>query len=253
MLETGEGRVSGRLRVGAIQTAQAHRPKTPQATFDKVAPYYDRFNSLLSLGLDRRWRRSAFEALRLTEGQRALDVATGTGALALEIARRSRGKVAVTGCDVNEHMLAVAKQRVATLGAHVELVHCDASALPFGDGAFDTVSLAFAIDDMPDRDACVAEIDRVLRPGGRFVLLELSQPDTQPLKAMYDLYLGTFRMLRRFRVEGYDHLAQEIRGYRGPDAIAELLARHGFVQYSRKAMSGGIARIHVAQKKDLAS
>ena len=226
------------------------RPKTPQATFDKVAPYYDRFNSLLSLGLDRSWRRSAITALQLQPGEKALDVATGTGALALEMVRRTQGRAAVTGCDLNERMLSIAKQRAAHAGADISLICCDATRLPFESGHFDAASLAFAIDDMPDRDACIAEIARVLRPGGRFVLLELSQPDTQPLKGAYDVYLHTFQWLRTLRVEGYDHLAQEIRGYRGARAIAELLGRHGFTDYQHKPLSGGIARLHRALRSD---
>lgn len=230
-----------------MQPQTRDRPKTPQATFDRVAPYYDRFNSLLSLGLDRRWRRRAVEALALTPGQHVLDVATGTGALALEILRSTHGEVRVTGCDCNQSMLAQAKKRLSHVQGLQELLCCDATKLPFGRGSFDAATLAFAIDDMPDRDACIDEIARVLRPGARFVLLELSQPDTQPLKGAYDLYLETFRWLGRVEVSGYDHLAQEIRGYRGAVAIQELLTRHGFLDYSCKNLTGGIARLHVAR------
>ena len=230
-----------------MQPQTRDRPKTPQATFDRVAPYYDRFNSLLSLGLDRRWRRRAVEALALAPGQHVLDVATGTGALALEILRSGRGEVRVTGCDLNQRMLAQAEARLAQVPGLQELRCCDATQLPFAAASFDAATLAFAIDDMSDRDACIAEIVRVLRPGARFVLLELSQPDAQPLKGAYDLYLETFRWLRRVEVSGYDHLAQEIRGYRGAVAIQELLTRHGFAEYSCKNLTGGIARLHVAR------
>jgi ubiquinone/menaquinone biosynthesis methyltransferase len=236
--------------VSAIQVSNRVRPKTPQAVFDRVASYYDSINSMLSFGMDRSWRKSASRSLQLRPGDRVLDVATGTGALALEIARSTGGTVAVTGCDLNKHMLAVARRRVTKSGKPIELVDCDAAQLPFPARAFDAASLAFAIDDMPDRDACIREIRRVLRPGARFALLELSQPDVQPLKAAYQMYLGAFRWLRRLRVEGYDHLAQEILGYRGADAIATLLARHGFVNYARKNLSGGIARLHVAERSD---
>lgn len=221
-----------------------HRPKTPQTTFDRVAPYYDRVNSLLSLGLDRGWRRATVASLALRPGECVLDVATGTGALALELAR-AQAAVRVTGCDINERMLAVARRRA---GEALELVQCDAAGLPFAAHSFDAASLAFAIDDMPDRDRCIAEIVRVLRPGGRFALLELSQPDVQPWRGLYQLYLGTFRWLRRFRVHGYDHLAQEIRGYRGATAIETLLARHGFTRYRQRSLTGGIARLHVAEQ-----
>ena len=230
-------------------STSTHRPKTPQATFDKVAPYYDRVNGLLSLGLDRRWRRRTIAALALQPGDSALDVATGTGALALEMVAQGHGRVSVTGCDLNTHMLAVAQQRAAAAGANITFLCCDAANMPFAERSFDAASLAFAIDDMPDRDACIAEIARVLRPGGRFVLLELSQPDTQPLKAAYAAYLNTFQWLRKLKLEGYDHLAQEIRGYRGAQAIAELLARHGFALREQRALTGGIARLHCATRQ----
>jgi demethylmenaquinone methyltransferase/2-methoxy-6-polyprenyl-1,4-benzoquinol methylase len=185
--------------------------------------------------------------LALQPGQRVLDVATGTGALALEIARAGGGSIHITGCDLNERMLSVARQRLANAPTPVELHRCDAANLPFPASSFDAVTLAFAIDDMPDRDACIAEITRVLRPGGRLVLLELSQPDTQPFKGAYDLYLDAFRWLKRVRIDGYDHLAQEIRGYRGAQAIAELLERHRFGDYAQRALTAGIARLHVAR------
>ncbi len=155
----------------------AERPKTPQAVFDRVAPYYDALNSILSFGMDRRWRREAVGALNLAPGARVLDVATGTGALAAEIARSTSGAVRVTACDTNERMLSVARARTDPAMSAVEIVRCDATRLPFADESFDAVTLAFAIDDMPDRVACVREICRVLRADGLVAVLELSQPD----------------------------------------------------------------------------
>src|ERR1019366_6998945 len=156
----------GRLRREFMQgAATAERPKTPQAVFDRVAPYYDALNSVLSFGMDRRWRRETVAALGLVPGARVLDVATGTGALAVEIARATSGAVPVTACDTNERMLSVARARTDPAMRSVSLVSCDAA------------TLAFAIDDMPDRAACIGEIRRVLRAGGRLALLELSQPD----------------------------------------------------------------------------
>jgi demethylmenaquinone methyltransferase/2-methoxy-6-polyprenyl-1,4-benzoquinol methylase len=224
------------------------RPQTPQATFDRVAPYYDTLNSVLSLGLDRRWRREAIRALALRAGARVLDVATGTGALASEIVRSTSGAVSVTACDVNESMLSVARRRAFPEGAHVEIVHCDATRLPFASTSFDAATLAFAIDDMPDRDACIHEMARVLKPGGTVALLELSQPDAPRVRAVYSLYLRTFRLIGRFGADGYGHLEQEIRTYRGADAVKDLLARGGFSGYRGTSLSLGIARLHVARK-----
>jgi demethylmenaquinone methyltransferase/2-methoxy-6-polyprenyl-1,4-benzoquinol methylase len=225
------------------------RPRTPQAIFDRVAPYYDALNSVLSLGMDRRWRKQATRALGLRSGARVLDVATGTGALAAEIVRSSAGSVSVTGCDVNERMLSIARRRAARRRcAHVEFVRCDAASLPFGPATFDAVTIAFAIDDMPDRDACIREMARVLRPGGTIALLELGQPDARPVRAAYRLYLRTFHVVGRMAASGYRHLEQEILTYRGARAVEELLLRGGFSRYRRRSLTWGIARLHVAEK-----
>jgi len=231
-----------------VQHAGTDRPRTPQATFHRVAPYYDAMNSILSLGFDRRWRRQTVAALNLRPGARVLDVATGTGALAAEIHRRTSGNVAITGCDLNESMLSVARRRAQRARANVQLVQCDASKLPFEPGAFDVVTIGFAIDDMPDREACAREMWRVLSPGGQLALLELGQPDAPWLKMFYRAYLRIFRTLRHFSVQGYDHLEQEILKYRGPDAVERLLSATGFARYQRKSLAGGVARLHLAAK-----
>lgn len=223
------------------------RPRTPQATFDRVAPYYDTFNSILSLGIDRSWRRQLAQALELAPGARVLDVATGTGAVAAAVVRATGGNVSVTGCDVNAQMLAVAERRVVREGAPIELLRCDAMELPFSDDSFDAATLAFAIDDMPDREVCMQEIRRVLRPGGKVALLELAQPDTEPFRSAYRLYLRTFRLLRRVSVHGYDHLEQEILTYRGANAVEELLGRSGFTRYRHRSLTFGIARLHLGE------
>lgn len=224
------------------------RPRTPQATFHRVAPYYDAMNSILSFGQDRRWRRQTAAALELRPGARVLDVATGTGALATEIHRTTLGGAAITACDLNETMLSVARRRAERLGANLNLVHCDATELPFASESFDAVTIAFAIDDMPDRAACVREIWRVLCPGGRIALLELGQPDAPVLKAAYRAYLLSFRALGKMSVRGYDHLEQEILSYRGADAIERLLLGAGFGEYRRQSLCFGVARLHLAEK-----
>jgi demethylmenaquinone methyltransferase/2-methoxy-6-polyprenyl-1,4-benzoquinol methylase len=142
-------------------------------------------------------------------------------------------------------MLQVARRRPATPR---RLIRCDAAHLPFANASFDAITIAFAIDDMPAREACAREMLRVLCPGGRLALLELSRPEREPLKSLYRAYLGTFGLLRRIRVQGYDHLAQEILTYRGPHAVRELLQSTGFVEYQSYTMTFGLARLHVAMR-----
>jgi len=232
------------LSADSIPNVESDRPKTPQALFDRVAPYYDAMNSVLSLGMDRRWRRVAATSLHLRPGARVLDVATGTGALATAIVRATEGSVSVTGCDVNDHMLSVAKARTLRTDAPVAWVRGDATHLPFAGETFDAVTIGFAIDDMPDRDACVREMLRVLRPEGRLLLLELGQPEAGLPRALFRLYLRVFRVLSA----GYRHLEKEILGDRGADAIEGLLRRSGFARYARRNLSWGIARLHTAEK-----
>jgi demethylmenaquinone methyltransferase/2-methoxy-6-polyprenyl-1,4-benzoquinol methylase len=216
--------------------------------FHRVAPYYDTVNSILSLGLDRRWRRETARALDLSPGAHVLDVATGTGALAAEIHRTTGGTVSITGCDVNDSMLAVAQKRTAARDTAMAFVKCDATELPFPDASFDAITIAFAIDDMPDRDRCAGEMWRVLRDGGQLALLELGQPEAPLLRALYRLYLKLFRLLRHARLDGYGHLEREIVTYRGAQAVERLLTSAGFGAYRQRSLTGGVARLHLARK-----
>ncbi|MCW7539332.1 ubiquinone/menaquinone biosynthesis methyltransferase [Aquabacterium sp. A7-Y] len=233
-----------------MQSAVRDRPRTPQALFTRVAPYYDLMNSVLSFGRDRRWRRAAVGALELGPGARVLDVATGTGALAAELARANVG-VCVSACDLNEGMLARAGRRVNRAGLSVELLRCDATELPFDDDSFDAVTLAFAIDDILDRSRCVQEMYRVLRPGGRVALLELGQPDSGWLRDAFQLYLRLFHLVR-LGWSAYGHLEQEILGWRSARAVQSLLARGRFVACTHHSLSHGIARLYLARKPPLA-
>lgn len=226
------------------------RPATPQALFDRVAPRYDLFNSLLSAGSDRRWRRRAARLLDVPPGGTVLDVATGTAGLAVAVADAAPG-AQVTGCDINAAMLAVAERKIAELGLgdRVRLMRAQGEGLPFADASFDAVTIAFAIDDMADRRQCAVEMTRVLRPGGRLVLLELAVPEQPLLRSAYLGGLAVMSLLGRARgMTGYRHLREEITTYRGADAIRALLAGVGLAEYGRTALTGGIAVLHTATK-----
>jgi ubiquinone/menaquinone biosynthesis methyltransferase len=226
------------------------RPATPQELFDRVAPRYDLFNSLLSGGADRRWRRRAAALLDLPGEAKVLDVATGTAALALAVADAAP-TAEVTGCDVNAAMLAVAEKKVAErgLGHRVRLTRAPGEDLPFAAGSFDAVTIAFAIDDMTDRRRCAEEMTRVLRPGGRLVLLELAVPEQPVLRSAYLGGLTVMSLLGRARgMDGYRHLREEIVTYRGADAVRALLDEVGLRGYHRTPLTGGIAVLHTATK-----
>jgi ubiquinone/menaquinone biosynthesis methyltransferase len=226
------------------------RPATPQALFDRVAPRYDLFNSLLSGGSDRRWRRRAARLLDVPPDGRVLDVATGTAGLAIAVAT-AQPTADVTGCDINAAMLAVGTRKVTDRGlaGRVRLMRAPGEVLPFESGSFDAVTIAFAIDDMADRRRCAAEMARVLRTGGRLVLLELGVPEQPVLRSAYLGGLAVMSLLGRARgMDGYRHLREEITTYRGADAIRALLADVGLRDYDRTPLTGGIAVLHTATK-----
>jgi ubiquinone/menaquinone biosynthesis methyltransferase len=229
-------------------SAPSVRPATPQALFDRVAPRYDLFNSLLSGGSDRRWRRMAAHRLNVPPGGRVLDVATGTASLAIAVATEAP-TAQVVGCDLNAAMLAVGARRVAGRGLEdrVRLLRAPGEELPFDAGSFDAVCIAFAIDDMADRRRCAAEMARVLRPGGRLVLLELGVPEQTVLRSAYLAGLGVMSLLGKARgMDGYRHLRDEITTYRGAEAIRALLLDVGLQNYDRIPLTGGVAMLHAA-------
>jgi demethylmenaquinone methyltransferase/2-methoxy-6-polyprenyl-1,4-benzoquinol methylase len=228
------------------------RPATPQALFDRVAPRYDLFNSLLSAGSDRRWRKRAARLLDVPPGGRVLDVATGTASLAIAVAD-AVPTAEVTGCDINAAMLAVGTRKIADRGLddRVHLTRAPGEELPFDDESFDAVTIAFAIDDMTDRRRCAAEMARVLRPGGSLVLLELAVPEQPVLRSVSLGGLAVMSLLGRARgMAGYRHLREEITTYRGAEAIRALLTDVGFRYDARTPLTGGIAVLHTATKPE---
>jgi demethylmenaquinone methyltransferase/2-methoxy-6-polyprenyl-1,4-benzoquinol methylase len=221
--------------------------------FHKVARRYDLMNDLMSAGLHRAWKDALISKLRPPKSNRRfrlLDVAGGTGDVALRTIAAGGAGVQATVGDVNADMLAVgrARARDARLGERIEFVQANAEALPFPAGRFDAVTIAFGIRNVPRIETALAEMRRVLKPGGHFLCLEFSSVDVPGLDALYELY--SFKVIPEIGrmvagdAEAYRYLAESIRRFPRPDAFADLMRAAGFGQVAWNPLSGGIVAIH---------
>jgi len=223
---------------------KAHRVA---GVFDSVAARYDLMNDLMSAGLHRLWKRFAVEQSGLRPGGRALDVAGGTADLALQFARRvgARGEVVLT--DINAAMLARGRDRMLDAGVSAPAVQCDAESLPFSDEYFDCVSVAFGLRNMTHKERALAEMRRVLKPGGRVLVLEFSRV-WKPLQPLYDAY--SFRMLPLLGklvaddADSYRYLAESIRMHPDQEQLKALMEQAGFERVEYFNLSAGVAALH---------
>lgn len=217
--------------------------------FDRLAPRYDRLNRLLSLGLDRGWRRREAQGLAPRDGEHYLDIGCGTGDVALELLRQAP-RCRVTGLDPSRQMLAVAAAKAARAGVADRLTLASGSvgALPFADGALNGITSAFALRSFPDRARAFAEMRRVLAPGGRLSLLELTGPSHRLLRAGYWLYTRTLGTLTCWLVCGvvspYRFLCESVDRFPAAGIPAELGAA-GFEEARRQGLSGGVATLYL--------
>ena len=222
-----------------------------RGVFDSVAPRYDLMNDLMSAGLHRAWKAYTVMVANLREGDQVLDIAGGTGDLALAFAKKVGPTGQVVHTDINEAMLNVGRDRLINLGVVLPTLVCDAEALPFPDNHFDLVSVAFGLRNMTHKDEALKEMCRVLKPRGRLLVLEFSKV-AQPLAKAYDWY--SFQVLPRLGklVAGddssYRYLAESIRMHPGQDELKALMQQSGFGHVDYHNMTGGIAALHVGIK-----
>jgi demethylmenaquinone methyltransferase/2-methoxy-6-polyprenyl-1,4-benzoquinol methylase len=211
--------------------------------FDRIAPVYDFMNHAMTVGLDRRWRRLAARAV-VHDGDEVLDACCGTGDLAIECARLG-GRV--TGLDFSEPMLERARRKAPAL----EWIRGDALALPFADESFDAATVGFGIRNLADLEAGLRELVRVLRPGGRLAVLEITRPRGL-LRPFFRLWFDGLVPAAGMVLPGgaaYTYLPASVRRFPGPEDLARALERAGFAAVSYRLLAGGIVALHVGEKK----
>ncbi|MBC7436397.1 MAG: bifunctional demethylmenaquinone methyltransferase/2-methoxy-6-polyprenyl-1,4-benzoquinol methylase UbiE [Bdellovibrionales bacterium] len=229
----------------------ADKARRVRGVFDSVAPRYDVMNDLMSLGLHRIWKAFTVMTANVREGYQVLDIAGGTGDLALAFAKKVGNSGRVVHTDINEAMLRAGRDRLLDAGVSLPTMVCDAEKLPFADNRFDVVSVAFGLRNMTDKDAALKEMNRVLKPGGKLLVLEFSKV-AQPLEKAYDWY--SFKVLPRLGslVAGddasYRYLAESIRMHPGQEELKAMMKRDGFGHVDYHNLSGGVVALHVAIK-----
>lgn len=220
------------------------------AVFDSVADRYDLMNDLMSFGIHRLWKRFAIEQSGVRAGQRVLDLAGGTGDLAARLARRVGLRGLVTVADINAAMLNQGRARLLDQGVatNLEFVQADAERLPFASARFDCVSIGFGLRNVTDKPAALKEMFRVLRPGGRALVLEFSRPLAPGLKPLYDFY--SFRVLPLIGqavahdADSYRYLAESIRMHPAQGELKRMMEQAGFEDCDYFNLSGGIVALH---------
>jgi demethylmenaquinone methyltransferase/2-methoxy-6-polyprenyl-1,4-benzoquinol methylase len=225
-----------------------------RGVFDSVAPRYDLMNDVMSLGLHRVWKRFAIAKCGLRPGHSALDVAAGSGDLSLALARRVGATGRVITTDVNARMLALGRDRLLDAGVagNVDYVQADAEALPFRSATFHCVSIGFGLRNVTDKPAALGSMYRVLKPGGRLLVLEFSKPHLGPLEPLYDVY--SFSVLPRLGswlaqdADSYRYLAESIRRHPDQETLRSLMVQQGFERCEYYNLSAGIVALHVGYR-----
>jgi demethylmenaquinone methyltransferase/2-methoxy-6-polyprenyl-1,4-benzoquinol methylase len=222
-----------------------------RGVFDSVAPKYDVMNDLMSMGLHRAWKAFTVMVANVREGQQVLDIAGGTGDLALAFSKKVGRTGRVVHTDINEAMLRTGRDRLLDAGVVLPTLVCDAEKLPFASNHFDVVSVAFGLRNMTHKDAALAEMNRVLKPAGRLLVLEFSKV-APPLEKIYDWY--SFKILPKLGKlvanddSSYQYLAESIRMHPGQEELKTLMQKEGFGHVDYHNLAGGVVALHVGIK-----
>ena len=221
--------------------------------FDNIAPKYDLLNHTLSMSIDRVWRRRVVGEVRRAKPGRILDVATGTGDLAIAMARRIRD-VQVLGVDLSEQMLAVARRKIEARGLDGRIVRDrgDAERLAVADASVDVATVAFGVRNFGDLGAGLRELARTIKPGGKVVILEFSRPRNRVFRALYEFY--SYKILPRIGglvsrdKRAYEYLPASVGEFPAPEEFMAMMARAGFRNCRARSQSFGIAQIYIGER-----
>ncbi len=224
-----------------------------EAMFNDIAPRYDFLNHFLSLGIDIRWRKKVRRLIAPIQPKQILDVATGTGDLAIELTRLNPQKI--TGVDIAANMLEIGKEKVAAkkLSGIIELLLGDSEDLPFENNSFDAVTVAFGVRNFEHLQKGLGEMYRVMRPGGMVAILEFSKPKTFPFRQIYNFYFkyilpGLGRMVSK-NEEAYTYLPESVSAFPEDQAFINELEKAGYSETKQKRLTMGIATLYTATKK----
>ena len=230
---------------------EQEKARRVRGVFDSVAPRYDIMNDLMSLGLHRAWKAYTTLVANLQPGQRVLDIAGGTGDLSQAFARKVGPTGTVVHTDINFQMLRTGRDRLLDAGCVLPTLVCDAEKLPFADGGFDAVSVGFGLRNMTHKDVALAEMNRVLKPGGKLLVLEFSKV-AQPLEKAYDWYsfkvLPVLGKLVARDEASYRYLAESIRMHPGQEELKAMMKKAGFGHVDYHNLTGGVVALHVGIK-----
>ncbi|MCB0606934.1 MAG: bifunctional demethylmenaquinone methyltransferase/2-methoxy-6-polyprenyl-1,4-benzoquinol methylase UbiE [Lewinella sp.] len=221
--------------------------------FDRIAPYYDLLNRVLSLGIDTRWRRKLVRKIAGQKPGQVLDVATGTGDVALEIHRQLPDSL-ITGADISEEMLEIGRKKVAKKGltAQIRLQAGDSENLPFPDNTFDAITVAFGVRNFEDLDLGLKEMNRVLKKGGKLAVLEFSKPVSFPFKQMYNAYfryvLPVIGRLTSKDPRAYSYLYESVQAFPDGEDFIRILKNNGYKTLENIPLTFGICTIYLAEK-----
>jgi len=242
---------AGATHFGFETVDEREKARKVAGVFDSVANKYDLMNDLMSAGLHRWWKAFTVRQAGVRPGMRVLDIAGGTGDLARAFAERAGDSGLVVLSDINESMLRAGRDKLLDRGVMLPLVQCDAERLPFADDSFDVVAVAFGLRNMTHKDLALAEMRRVIRPGGKVLVLEFSRV-WAPLAPLYDAYSFSVLPWLGSKVAGdsdsYRYLAESIRMHPPQDELARMMEQAGLEQVQWFNLTAGVCALHVGRK-----